>query len=120
MELERYLKSDNGIGRRHLARIRSGAHPLRIESSRAKGTPPGDRKCWFGCNQVEDEYHFLVSCEIYSDLRQGIVDEVGVQKFQLSGLEIMLGTGVPELTELVMVFIQRALNRRTLLLRQLE
>ena len=118
--LESYLKSDNGSGRRLLAWIQSGANPLRIESGRAKGIPRGDCKCWFGCDQVEDEYHFLVSCHIYADLRQGIIDEVGAPEFGISGLGIMMGTGTPKRTELAMVFIQRAINRRTLLLSQME
>ena len=118
--LEGYLKSDNGIGRRHLARIRSGANPLRIESGRAKRTPRAERKCWFGCDEVEDEYHFLVSCPIYADLRESVVDEVGVSEFRASGLAIMMGPGTAKVTELVIVFIQRALKRRSRLLGQVD
>ena len=76
--------------------------------------------CWFGCDQVEDEYHFLVSCQIYSDLRQCVIDKVGTPAFELSGLEIMMGTKNLELTEFVIVFIQRALHRRSLLVSQIE
>ena len=116
LTLEKYLKSDNGLGRRHLARIRSGANVLRIESGRAKGTPRAERICWFRCEQVEDDHHFLVSCPIYSDLRQPVIDEVGTFEFGFSGLDIMLGTKSIEVTELVIVYIQRALDRRSRLL----
>ena len=57
--------------RRTLASFRCGSLPLRIETGRYQRPPleVGERICVF-CNlAVEDEAHFLLNCELYSDLR---------------------------------------------------
>lgn len=110
---EDYLNAKDSGGRKQLARIRSGANRLRIEEGRAKRLPPEDRKCWFGCGEVEDERHFLMSCHIYTDLRQEVVDTVGPMEFGLRGMDIMMGNGKPEVTEVVIKFVQKAMARRT-------
>jgi hypothetical protein len=50
-------------------RLRTSAHPLRIETGRYNlpaPTPADERYCWFCTNQfVEDELHFLFDCELY-------------------------------------------------------
>ena len=59
--------------RRILAKCRSGSLPLQIENGRyAKPKMPlNDRICKL-CkdNVVEDEIHFRLCCEFYSDLRK--------------------------------------------------
>ena len=53
-------------------RLRVAAHRLEIEAGRwAKPhrTPVVDRKCKF-CELLEDEYHFVMECDLYSDLRK--------------------------------------------------
>ena len=117
LAFEDYLNATDQKGRRQLARIRSGANRLRIEEGRAKRLPPEDRKCWFGCMVVEDERHFLLSCPVYSDLRQEVIDKVGQEEFDNRGLEIMMGTGTKKLTQTVIKFVQKAMARRTRVLR---
>ena len=117
LAFEEYLNAADQKGRRQLARIRSGANRLRIEEGRAKRLPPEDRKCWFGCMVVEDERHFLLSCPVYSDLRQEVIDKVGQEEFNNRGLEIMMGTDGKELTTIAIKFVQKATARRTRLLR---
>lgn len=59
--------------RRILAKFRSGSLPLQIETGRyAKPKVPlDDRKCKLCTeNAIEDEMHFLLSCDFYSDLRR--------------------------------------------------
>lgn len=56
--------------RSFLAKFRCGILPLRIESGRYKGEEVEQRLCQVCQNdEVEDEKHFLFSCEAYSELR---------------------------------------------------
>lgn len=53
-----------------LTRFRTSTHSLLIETGRYDGTPRTDRICK-SCNmkQIESEYHFLLVCPFYRDLR---------------------------------------------------
>ena len=71
-ELERYLDLD--IDKKYklaLTRFRTSSHKLMIEIGRYDNTPREQRICQF-CNmsKVEDEYHFLLVCPNYRDLRR--------------------------------------------------
>ena len=49
-----------------LSRLRLSSHRLEVEtgrSTRPKKTPFENRKCKF-CNNLEDEYHFVLQCEL--------------------------------------------------------
>jgi hypothetical protein len=62
----------NRSNRRVLANFRSGSLPLAIETGRyAKPKVPLNERICTYCNKncVEDEMHFLMECEFYSDLR---------------------------------------------------
>ena len=54
-----------------LSRFRLSSHSLMIEIGRYNGTPREDRLCTF-CNmrKKEDEYHFLLVCPYYTELRR--------------------------------------------------
>ena len=57
--------------RRILARFRSCNLPLAVETGRyTKPTPIDERLCKY-CDEssIEDETHFLIECELYSDIR---------------------------------------------------
>ena len=109
---EKYLSSQETKGRRALARIRSGCNELRIESGRQAGEEIKDRICWFGCNKVEDEKHFLLECELYVDQREEFIRDIGREQFGNRGWEILLGLGEEDEVNATMVFINRALARR--------
>lgn len=70
-ELEKYL--DTVLDKKYkiaLTRFRTSSHSLLIETGRYDGTPRADRTCK-SCNmkQIESEYHFLLVCPLYRDLR---------------------------------------------------
>ena len=72
LELESYLNLD--IDKKYklaLTRFRTSSHSLMIETGRYENTPREQRICQF-CNmgKVEDEYHFLLVCPNYRDLRR--------------------------------------------------
>ena len=70
LEYENYLDIEDEAGRKALARMRSGTNELRIETGRHEGLERRDRICWFGCEEVEDEQHFVKECWMYEDLRE--------------------------------------------------
>ena len=54
-----------------LSRLRTSSHRLEIESgrwARPLRKPIAERLCFF-CNTSEDEYHFILECSVYNDLR---------------------------------------------------
>ena len=73
IKTEHYIKCNMNRGhRRVLAKFRSCTLPLAIETGRytRPKTPVNERLCKY-CNThaIEDETHFLIDCEFYSDLR---------------------------------------------------
>ena len=53
-----------------LVNFRIGAHDLEIETGRHRNIPRENRKCKVCIsNSVEDEYHFLLNCDFYTDIR---------------------------------------------------
>ena len=67
---ENYLDTVGFVHRRTIAKFRCSDHVLEIEKGRHKGTPRHERLCTMCHNgQVEDEEHFLFSCNIYNSLK---------------------------------------------------
>jgi hypothetical protein len=77
LKLEPYLLDSNSLGRRVLFGLRSGSNRLRIETGRwlRPRLEEKDRVCVL-CDgqQVEDEFHFVTSCQMYADLRKNFFD----------------------------------------------
>ena len=58
------------------AKFRLSNHQLMIEKGRYLGLPPENRLCPFGCNKVEDEFHFFAKCSFNSDIRSKFTNEI--------------------------------------------
>ena len=117
---EEYLKSADERGRRTLTRFRSGTNELRIETGRYEGgvqLAVVNRKCWFGCDTIEDEKHVIFECDLYKDLRKELKRTLKTEKLEERSLCSLLGGGTMEETEMIMTFLKRSLARRTRLLR---
>ena len=112
LEIEEYLKSQDKKGRRALAKLRSGTNCLRIETGRHVGLNKEDRKCWFGCDAIEDEKHFLLYCTMYDDIREEFKKKIDEKDYRDRGLEMMLGKGDSEELKHAMVYVNRAMARR--------
>jgi hypothetical protein len=52
-----------------LSKFRSGVAPLRIETGRFEGLPVEQRFCPFCRTHVEDEFHVIMQCDKYNDIR---------------------------------------------------
>ena len=58
------------LGSRSLVFIRVSNHNLEIDLGRYKNIPPEERYCCLcNLNQVEDDFHFIMSCSVYSEHR---------------------------------------------------
>ena len=70
LHCEPYTKLSDKESRRWLAKFRCSDHSLRIETGRRQGLKPEERICLMCDNMtVEDEFHFLISCPKYDQLR---------------------------------------------------
>ena len=65
------------IDKQHLkeiVKIRISAHKLNIESGRYKNIDRTERICNVcNSNDIEDEYHFILQCPLYNDLRKKLI-----------------------------------------------
>ena len=71
-EIANYLTVlDNYKHRQAISKIKLSSHKLNIERGRYSGVPRQNRKCEL-CNKndLEDEFHFMLVCDLYSDLRK--------------------------------------------------
>ena len=72
-QFQPYLENINVMKFSHaFSKLRVSSHRLAIETGRwvrPIPIPVGERKC-FTCQTLEDEYHFVLECPIYSQIRQ--------------------------------------------------
>ena len=56
--------------RQALTRLLTSSHALRVETGRwDRPVTPRVRRFCIVCNIIEDEYHFMLECPLYSDIR---------------------------------------------------
>ena len=59
------------------SRLRVSNHKLEIELGRFKNIPPEERYCRLcNLNQVEDKFHFIMSCSVYSEHREQLFQQI--------------------------------------------
>ncbi len=96
-----------------LSRFRCGSHSLRVETGRYCKEPLDQRICIF-CdkNCIENEYHFLLFCIMYCDIREKYLEEKyykhpTIHKFNM----LMSSTNVTTLRNLSMFLYYANLKR---------
>jgi hypothetical protein len=91
---EKYLdKIKNFEQRRTLTRFRISVHKLAIETGRYKGIPRHDRICTgYTDNTVEDERHFLFSCNYHTQEREALMSIIieNGKNFSLLNIDVKL------------------------------
>ena len=77
-EYEEYLNLKNVRARKAIARIRTSAHSLAIETGRySRPVIPADRRfCRYCPEEVENEIHFMLFCKKYEDSRKALLQEI--------------------------------------------
>ena len=59
------------------ARFRCGVAPIKLETGRyGQNRLPVDQRLCESCGVVEDEYHVLMDCEMYRDIRHDLFNEI--------------------------------------------
>ena len=85
---EKYLDLNIQIHKRkHFSKLRISAHDLQIEKGRYNKTPLERRLCNF-CRQsvVEDEFHFMLKCDLYAAERQALFDSLLIHSYNIATL----------------------------------
>ena len=71
---ENYLNEINIISyRKALTKLRGGLLDLRANTGRYENINYNDRICKMCNDSIEDEYHFLLECNIYDDIRSNFI-----------------------------------------------
>ena len=75
--LESYLNIINNTDERiQLSKLRLSNHRLNIETGRHNNVKRDDRYCPFCKTDIENEYHFLIKCSIYHDIREKLIEDI--------------------------------------------
>ena len=69
-----------------LCKLRISAHSLMIEKGRHLSLDSKDRLCQHcNLNEVEDEFHFIMNCTLYNDLRMKLFADIG-ESFDINNM----------------------------------
>ena len=97
------------------SRLRVSSHRLAIESgrwARPNRIPVDERKC-NECGVLEDEYHFIIECKLYSDLRIKYIPKYYWKRPSMNKfVELLNSNNVNHLRKLG-IFSSHAFNLRT-------
>ena len=75
---EQYLTHVYNIyHRKSLTRLRISCHTLNIEVGRYSNLPVEDRTCKHCIQPIEDELHFVATCQLYDDARASLYSKIG-------------------------------------------
>ena len=56
--------------KKQICKIRMSSHNLFVESGRSQNIPRSERICQLCNSDIEDEFHFVLKCPVYCDLRK--------------------------------------------------
>merc|ERR1711994_563433 len=75
-KMEKYLESNDVVGRSIMGRLRAGANFLRIDKGREKGEDRDERICRTCLKEIEDEEHFILRCDGYTTIRNEYIKNI--------------------------------------------
>ena len=118
LEIEPYLlKIHNLKHRRVLSKLRLSSHTLNIEYGRFKNIDRQHRFCEM-CDKltIEDEYHFILECDAFKDLRCIYIPKYYRQRPSVFKLVQLLKTEEKGLLHKLATFLSNAFQKRQTLL----
>ena len=117
-KLEKYITSvDIDKHRVALTRLRCSAHKLMVEEGRYRGIERTMRKCSLcSMNVVEDEYHFLLICPAYTDLRRNCLPRYFCRWPTLNKFTKLLNTDQNSIIKKLAKFVHDANEKRVYIL----
>jgi exonuclease III len=111
--LQHYLRK-SVLYAKHITRIRLSAHNLSIETGRYHKNTDTTRYCFLCKNVTEDEYHFILKCPLYNDLRQQYIKTYYWKKPSTFKLVQLLCTQNLKQLRHLGVYIFKAVKLRTI------
>ena len=115
---ERYLDVLPGDLKTYVCKIRISAHSLRIQTGRyaRNRIPRSERYCIYcNTNDLEDEFHFILICSCYSDIRKKYIRKYFYQNPSMyKFIELLKSDNRTNIVNLA-YFIKNALSIRTTL-----
>ena len=114
---EKYLFIDLPfVFKQALVRFRSSTHDLMIEKGRHIGIDPNYRVCNFCLSYdlhiVETEFHFLIECEAYNDLRRNIIGNLISNHKTMQDFIILISSDEPHIIYKLSKFLYLAYEKR--------
>ena len=100
--------------RQDLTRLRTSSHRLEIETGRwhkPQIIPRNERKCQI-CNMLEDEFHFLLECSLYMDLRKKYIKHYYWRRPSIPKFKELLQLENPSLVKQLATFVYKGFQRR--------
>ena len=111
---EKYLDSLNSEYRKIICQMRISDHPLLIERGRYTKIPRNLRLC-NSCNEIEDEFHFILKCTLNENLRTDFLKALDIfdQMNEEDKLKYILNPDSKEHVRLLGSFLKQSLSLRT-------
>lgn len=104
-----------------LCKFRVQAHSLNIETGRYCKTPLSQRVCALcDTGSIEDEFHFILTCPAFSELRQRFIKKYYYRRTSVFKLVQILSIQNTKTLSNLGKFLYHATERRTLLLSQMN
>ena len=97
-----------------LTRLRVSAHRLSVETGRwhkPRAITYNERKCIF-CNQLEDEFHFLLECSLYNDLRRKYIKKYFWNNPSIPKFVDLLSSDNEHMNVNIAMFVQKGFEKR--------
>ena len=99
--------------RNAVVKLRISAHQLLIETGRHRNIPRDERICEL-CdkNELEDEFHFLLVCPAYKELRQKYFKKYYYNKPNMIKLIELLNSEKVKILNAIGIFYTKAIDKR--------
>ena len=101
--------------RQNITKIRMSSHKLRIETGRygRNRIDRNERLCQIcNCGDIEDEYHFIIICSKYSDIRKKYIAKYYLQRPSMYKFLELLSNKNHKILDNLAIFIKHALQIR--------
>ena len=113
-EFQTYLNLPLDKYRFALSRLRVSSHRLQVEVGRwhkPKPIPVQERKC-IKCNTLEDEFHFILVCPHFDELRKDILPKYFWNNPNRTKLSMLFSSEQLSLNRMLATFVQKAFMAR--------
>ena len=113
-EISEYLlQIKNRKYRQILSKFRLSSHQLAIEKGRHINIERNQRKCPFCTSDIEDEFHFILICPEYIDLRKTYIHKYSYTRPSMYKLTILLTSTKSKLLKNLAIYLLEAFKVRT-------